>query len=134
MNTELLLKVKAKILAEPKQFFMHEFFTDHVVGIDTIPNCGTAACIAGWAVTIARNENPEETRKYLYQSPNNLCTWLEAQKALDITKEQESKLFYTDNWPSEYDAAYNQAWQDEDFEEAAKVAANRIDYFIAHGV
>lgn len=49
MNTELLLKVKSAILAEPRKFTMSQW-----AGKDEDSPCGTSACIAGHAVAIER--------------------------------------------------------------------------------
>lgn len=43
MNTELLLKVKAAILAEPESFDMCAYFRRE----EDESECGTTACIAG---------------------------------------------------------------------------------------
>lgn len=48
----LLLKIKKRILDEPRQFGMEWWFMRSLAGTETIPNCGTA-CIGGWAICVS---------------------------------------------------------------------------------
>ncbi len=141
MNIDLLLKVRAAILAEPAQFIMASWFAkgsvyhhdedpessyDRTTDIPrgTIPNCGTAACIAGWTCAIANGRLPAEQR--LFSSGVDFV----AEAALGIDQERGALLFYVREWP--YDM--QQAWLAATTLEArAQVAAARIDKFVETG-
>lgn len=120
MNTALLLQVKDAILAETEHFDMGYWFRDHMHrdrALQTLTQCGTTACIAGWAVYIGI-DNVRTVR------------WIEykAKALLDLSKCQASRLFYVANWPLQYYSAYHDATSDL---QRAVVAAQRIEHFIA---
>lgn len=123
MNVELLLKVKAKILEEPAQFIMQMVFARQVslTGRDLpreIPNCGTAACILGWADSIATGKTPAKLN-----AGRGLCG-----NPLDVNPAQQHRLYDLDGWP-EY---FRTHWlESSTLEGRALVAAERIDHFIA---
>lgn len=58
MNVKLLRRIIKAIKKEPGQFDMRSWFTRQ----RGIPNCGTAACIGGWAVALTKRANPEKAR------------------------------------------------------------------------
>jgi hypothetical protein len=127
MNVELLLKVKEQILKEPAQFQMAWIFTRHIVDSytdidrDKIPNCGTAACIAGWAISIHRGMTPKQV------SDSEIGGWEDAQELLGIGRGWADELFNVERWPT----GYKEAWYESDtLEDRAQVAADRIDDFI----
>lgn len=118
MNTKLLLKVKAAILAEPREFDMRLFFNRNADS-----QCGTSACIAGHAVAIGEGLGlPEAQRKSGYFVETI------AAKLLDIGSQGADILFYCAAWPSSFGRAYVKAQGDP--HERAQVAAKRIDWFI----
>lgn len=113
MNVELLRRIKVHILEEPKRLYMgfwrisnRDFFKDP----DRMPECGTVACIGGWAEVLSGNfdNNPEAT--------------------LDITQEQASRLFYESHWPAQFRDWDNRG---DGSEKTAHRAADRIEHFIA---
>ena len=117
MNTELLLRVKAHILEEPKRLRMYEWYKE--IGPEDLaecpnnyPACGTVACIAGWTCVLAGNY-----RKGKFEAIN----------LLNITYRQAEELFYVFNWP---DPFYNRYVNNQDFTERAKITAEVIDDFI----
>jgi hypothetical protein len=113
-----------KILAEPSQFDMEDFFhTD----TENIPNCGTAACIGGWAITLKLGVTPNEAQ---YRRTIGEPIWRLAADALDLPYTLAYRLFYTGEWPREFDEAYYAA---NSAEEKARVAVARIDHFIKTG-
>jgi hypothetical protein len=118
MNKELLLKVKEQILREPRQFQMDAFFTAR--DADT-PNCGTAACIAGWAIAIHLAKQPSRARRELV---GDYATY-----ASEILGHNADRLFYLDEWP---DHLYERWLKSESTDECAQIAAEAIDDFIAH--
>lgn len=125
MNTKLLLKIKSQILKEPKQFQMRYGFAcrllkdvrrfDMGTRRTKIPNCGTAACIAGWGKCIELGLNPAGALLSL----SGGLDW-------KLTETQKARLFYFDNWPSKF-----QRHTCEGTPAFAKQAALRIDHFIA---
>jgi hypothetical protein len=127
MNIKLLKQVKRHILAEPERFRMDDW------------NCGTAQCIGGWACSLAGlkwKRSGEGTHR-------ELATEAEVSKVaallLDIEAEdcpesiygddsEAARLFYTSSWPDEFRHQYEEA---EDRRARARIAAERIDHFIA---
>lgn len=115
MNTKLLLKVKRKILKYPQLFDMSWFTSAN--------SCGTTHCIGGWAKVFSKSDKVD-------------C-------GLEITTKQCDKLFYVNFWPEPFRTKYLdlctgsvlRAWTPKPGNErkVAKVAAERIDYFIATG-
>lgn len=77
INVANILKIRSQILASPQAFSMSDFIDDSEVveaaedaeleltGHDVVemlikePDCGTTACIAGWAITLAHHGDPE---------------------------------------------------------------------------
>ncbi len=120
---ELLLKAKAVILAEPRQFDMAFFFRRFTEW--DVPNCGTTACIAGWLIAISRGMTPKEVDTSVrYQHP-----FFEACELLGIDEKTGDSLFYSPKWPEPFRTDYHNL----SFvyhEQRAKIAANRIDYFL----
>jgi len=133
MNVELLLKVKEKILAEPSQFVMSAWFTDQsrldIIRTNdlhrTIANCGTAACIAGWIVTLSRGETPSIAYKVASESFSSVRS--HAAVLLGVSKEETDSLFGLQYWPQEFWVKWKAA---KTIKQRAKVAADRIDNFI----
>lgn len=132
MNTALLRRVKATILEEPGRLNMEIPFLP-----DSSVPCGTAACIAGWTVILARRRGREPfstTCKRLDRSCEGRHHWLEiepkARELLGITQEQSSTLFHSDDWPYPFSQRYGNALTDG---QRAKVAAQRIEHFIKTG-
>jgi len=127
---KLLQKVKAAILKEPKQFVMGNWYKerpDSDMEYDTIPNCGTAACIGGWAVAIAAGVNPREASNIDVDIECQAIKLLGFEKALPFKNDLTDSLFYTDTWPLEM----RRAWETTPTTTGrAKLAARRIDQFI----
>lgn len=119
MNTKLLLKVKAAILAEPLKFDMSSYFRKKQES-----PCGTAACIAGHSIAISRKY------KKLKAGLNIIFGKNIAVKALDLDWYEADVLFYLSGWPSRFRQRYIKA---ETPEARSKAAADRIDHFIATG-
>jgi hypothetical protein len=129
MNVKLLRKIQKHILAEPKRFIMGAWIQRRTHNVDfscdianltprtIFPDCGTAACIAGWAILLSRGieYNPEMPR-------------IEAKHLLKIQTPQDSKLFQVAAWPIALRKRFRKAKRRET---AAKIAAERIDLFIA---
>lgn len=119
MNTKLLLKVKAAILAEPAKFRMELYFQS-----ETSSPCGTAACIGGHAIAISRKW------KRLRAGFKLDSYHPEASRCLEIApdSEQADSLFSAGMWPRQFRDRYYKA---RTAKQRAKAAADRIDHFIA---
>ena len=122
MNVTLLRKVAAKILEEPKQFDMSWWFlAGRAPGI--IPNCGTAACIAGWGIAIDRKISHEMARR---MAANHNVSH-EASKAFGLHDRQADCLFSVSRWPERFRKQYKKRVSPL---AKAKVAVARIEHFI----
>lgn len=106
MNVELLRRVQAQILAEPKHFDMGWW--------EVQQPCGTVRCIGGWIIALSGFDVPS------YGGVATLATRL-----LDAG---DDSLFNVFNWPAEWGQKYDAA--DDDPVQAAKVASDYIDYWI----
>jgi len=121
---KMLREIKRRILAEPRQFDLHSWFFHDP---EAIPNCGTSACIAGWAITIAHNTNPEKASELIDAKGGPKDPFLEGEQALGITDIQGYRLFLHENWPAPFDDQYQRYVRPLN---KAKVACARIDHFI----
>jgi hypothetical protein len=101
INVKLLRKVRRHILAEPKRVNMGRF-------IYRKEDCGTVACIAGWAVTLSGEELPYHISA-------------RAEELLGLNWRQASYLFY--DAPNFVKAPAQTA-------EHARQTAKLIDHFI----
>lgn len=107
MNTPLLYRVADAIVKHAEAFDMDHF------------ECGTTACIAGWAVRL-------ELKSEIAPAP--VCG--QARKLLQIGLKSSNRLFYLDGWPRNLEVEHSQAKTPA---ERAQIAARRIHYFIATG-
>lgn len=135
MNTELLLKAADYIREEPSRFIMgdgivransggvvHDGWTG-VYAFDTQPPCGTACCIAGAVVIVARGV--PSTRKAWVQVED------EATELLGLTLEERGRLFYFDGWRHDLQQKFAKA---ETAQERVEAGLAQIEYFISqHG-
>jgi hypothetical protein len=124
LNVKLLRKIQEHILEKPKRLVMSDWIVTHLDGkiktfqndageITKFPKCGTAACIAGWAVVLS-GEKTTPRQSIL-------------DRARTLLRTEDDKLFYTMCWRPELDAAYTAA---KSARERAKVAAKQIDQYI----
>jgi hypothetical protein len=108
MNTELLIKTKHYIQANPEELAMQSW------------DCGSAACIGGHACRLAG--------KPITMLMMGRYTQLHhCRTVLGLTLEQARDLFFLDSWPTDLRYRYESA---EEEGRAAEVAAERIDRFI----
>jgi hypothetical protein len=113
MNTELLLKVKEEILAEPRKLQMDAWlwpaddFSD-VKSPEEMPPCGTIGCIAGWTVAIARAEAEGIAPLELAEQHRALTLDVSIRTAAkDLLGLKRERLFFHDDeasecWPGEF--------------------------------
>lgn len=128
----LLRRVAKHILAEPKRFAMswwhatgesgkpltNGMFDEENIPQLIVPECGTVACIAGWAVVLNDgngNYSAEEIHK----------------RAKELLGDQaDDKLFGTCNWPNGLGRRYDHS---KTRKGKATVAAARINHYIKTG-
>jgi hypothetical protein len=126
LNVPLLREIQKQILREPNGFFMRswirrrshdneEFFSGDIVAggsdLQRFPECGTAACIGGWAVLLSGgtyNENVEPIAKSLLGLSS---TW----------------LFQVSTWDRDLQGKY---WSEPSVECRAAIAAEQIERVI----
>lgn len=132
LNIKLLRKIQKHILEKPRRFLMSTFYVrakdidrdffvcdgssgEHV----KFEECGTAACIGGWAVFLSAtkgvNAQPQDIRG-------------RAIKLLGLKTLMGDELFEVDYWPAKFKDAYDSAKSQQ---QRARIAARRIDHFIA---
>lgn len=126
MNVKLLRKVQKAILAHPDQFSMYEWFPPYLDNGAIAGGCGTAACVAGWAVHCKRRGKTLKKTKELTRKKNINSA---AQKALGLTDLQASSLFHLDNWPIRFQERWDACLKAN--RTIVDVACQRIDHFIA---
>ena len=137
MNVELLEKVKKRILKQPKRLNM-QYWGTAVEGcgfVLQIPPCKTQACIAGETVLAKRLVKIDKVNGGFLFPKGEFRIADKAAALLNLSNEQADRLFYTKSirynggcWPAQFDKAYKEALTPL---ERAKVAAARIDHFIA---
>lgn len=120
INVALLREIQKQILKSPKQFRMWTWF----VSDNSIPNCGTAACIAGWAIALKRKESPQKAYEWWWNSNGTLSPFEIGKRALKLTNAQAGRLFIPEHWP----AQFHKKNADD-----AEQAVRRIDAFIKSG-
>jgi hypothetical protein len=124
INTELLARVRAHILEEPRRFRMERYVATpgyYDLPAEQSPPCGTVACIAGWAVAITDGLN-SITGPDAYGKIEG--------RALELLGLEESSLFYHTCWPDEFCDRYENARTPQ---ERAEVAADYINHIIETG-
>jgi hypothetical protein len=120
MNTELLLKVKEEILAEPRKLHMDTWLWDardylevgEGVGVpeERMPPCKTVGCIAGWAVAASDPRPPSEVAEDARMSFGFDDVAKRAQSLLGLKSrklfhhDEEAAGFSHDFWPEEFTA------------------------------
>jgi len=127
MNVKLLRKIQEHILAEPRRFRMSGYSFVSAPGTivgpseycgdirQVVPECGTMACIAGWATGLdggdIANAGADTGAQHL-QLPELVA----------------DRLFFMSQWPEKFSEAYRSATT---VAAKAQIAAERIDHFIA---
>ena len=136
MNIKLLRKVQAAIKQRPKQFQMSNWFSHW---LDATRNnnylhaggCGTAACIAGWALHLSGKSRQVDTTARRYDTVDYIDMIAVAGDVLGLSGSEAGgparNLFMVEYWPSEFRAR----WERVSTPVAqAKIAIARIDHFI----
>ena len=132
LNVELLMKVKAAILEDPRRLDMSEWVSEHPdpemcttlvhwLAEDQISPCGIVACIAGWAAVLVGHKG-------------FALDAVMAALVMDYRDAPLNDLFYVGHWPYDLAERYAAAEASGDRAGMAAAAAERIDRFVAeHG-
>jgi len=133
MNVALLRKIQDKIRDVPGQFIMTQFFTNQrgSFGRYAIPNCGTAACIAGWAYTLHKETNPKKAWDELEGSTGGLESM--GAEILGLNLVQAQCLFYESSWPKQFRSDEKDRSSDEYLKDLPARAIARIEHLIQTG-
>jgi hypothetical protein len=116
LNVKLLRKIQKRILTQPQAFFMHDWirrkeyssnntFQNPDTGkVTEFTTCGTAGCIAGWAILLTEKKGDA---KLIWSSQIQ-------EKATEILglSPGEDLIFGSPNWGTELSDAYENAKSD----------------------
>ena len=138
MNVRRLRAIRDNIRKYPEHFNMKSWFGRPDGGdIPRRPRlrgaCGTTACIAGWAVARFTPAIFGVGHWGGHDIPET------AKELLGISDVEGSGLFYYESWPEPFRTQYHTAWRASPtpssrrrlMARCAKIAAQRIDHFIA---
>lgn len=93
MHVENIKAVIERIkLAKPSQLRMNGWFVPMLVEEDDGNSCGTAACLAGWAMCVKLAKNPKETNNIV--SRDSISVERLAQNFLLLDSDSACRLFY----------------------------------------
>jgi hypothetical protein len=127
MNVELLQKIKAHILEEPKRVCMSSWRLrgSDIERADLMrPACDTVCCISGWAAELSGSKD--------YIGRADLLgldgTSERPTTSQEDTASQAQRLFYTSCWPPKWGSMLDRTLPQS--QEYARVVADYIDYFI----
>lgn len=128
----LWAEIKKAIIAHPDQFEMRDWFTTELrfpmrwVEYQAAGGCGTAACIGGWAIHVAKKRKRLKTTAELVGDDARD----DAAELLELSSEEVERVFFRGAWPVEFSEAYARARTPL---QRARVAVKRINHFIKTG-
>lgn len=108
MNIPLLRQIQAQIIQHPETLYMPSY------------DCGTTACIAGWACKISGVDVSEASHKSMF----------EGQRLIGLSSEERGRLFCENWWPEQFRLQFGPE-HPAGCKARAKAAVARIDHFIA---
>lgn len=140
MNVKLLREIQDGVRLYPNQVGMEFWFFDaenlakenqdlveenNNTCEEILNNCGTTACIAGWALYLRRvplerfelKEDDDEGDVDFEQT---------GRRVLGLTQAQADRLFFLKNWPSKFIARYKDGAESL----RGEAVADRIEHFI----
>lgn len=139
---ERLREVREVILVEPERFVMARYFDDptkrHGLDVEVDqppdydlfePGCGTACCIAGWAIALEARREGETAQNLVNRLGKGYCTWAAAD-VLRLDRYGAERLFSVANWPAPERKQYCDGDAAEAAAEAAAAGAAVIDLWI----
>lgn len=127
MNVKYLRRIQRAILEHPSQFQMDTLFDNHLDDQIKLPKkvggCGTAACIAGWALHLhGRCKTLATTTECMRTTTSE-----NARTILGLTSDQYDRLCFAPNWPEPFRSRNDNA---KTARTQAKNAVARIEHFI----
>lgn len=133
-NIGLLRRIQRAILKKPDQFMMSSLFSSYLDNGEDAGGCGTAGCIAGWALHLtSRNKRLDKTSKTKLDVNRTLeeAGYLIGIKTRTIKyKEMLHPLFFSHQWPEPFRSRYAEATASR---QMARVASDRIEHYIKTG-
>lgn len=108
MNIPLLRQIQAQIIQHPETLYMPSY------------DCGTTACIAGWACKISGSDVSE------YEG----MSMDEGTSLLELSLEERGRLFCENWWPEQFRLPFGPE-HPLGSKARAKAAVSRIDHFIS---
>jgi hypothetical protein len=128
VNRKLLRKIRDMIAKRPRQFLMDAFFDSICQTGEKASHCGTAACIAGWAIVLGRKaKDPAHAAQSV---PLRNKAFDVGAKLLGLSQYQAGTLFSHYQWPEPFYARLNKATTPR---AAANAAVARINHFLKTG-
>jgi len=130
MNVELLRRITTHILEDPRRCIMASYYVRKDENVPSFksydfPPCGTAACIAGWAVLLFGGD------------PNLSQVREQARRNLGLTVDEGETLFEVAAWPERFQhmlpLATRGSYYDEGTPGFARVVVLRIEHLITTG-
>jgi hypothetical protein len=135
-NIRLLRRIQRAILNKSNQFQMSSLFSAYLDNCDRAGGCGTAGCIAGWALHLtSRNQRLDKTsvsRKgvnTLIREAGNLLG-IPTVNQITAWSQMKHPLFFAEEWPEPFATRYSNA---RTAKTMARIAASRIEHFIKTG-
>lgn len=124
-HRDLLNRVKQHILEEPNRLDMDTWLHHDTPGAryvsggstQTVPDCGTVGCIAGWVAVLTAPVQPV--------SLWDLSVTKAAQQIGWTSPRHDPWLFYVSRWPEELEDAYDHAQTPKERAEATAMAIDR---------
>lgn len=139
LNTKLIHKIIKAIKAHPQQFQMTYLFWGYLDTRDRYGNCkpaggcGTAGCIAGWAIHLSsRRKKLRSSQAWANGIDGGLlevADRLLGYKYNDV--HDDHPLFYVRGWPEDLKQEYYDA---KTARQQAAVAVKRLEHLLKHGV
>lgn len=123
LNVELLERVKAHILEEPRRLDMG-LWADS----EGEAPCGTVGCIAGWAIILGTGARFDRTGFQLVYRNNRPVAGFahSAAKLLGLSIDQANEVFCVGGWPDDLADMYDSARDDRGRAEATAKRINRL--------
>lgn len=125
MNTKLLNKIIRHIREKPKRFNMKVLARK-----SRLTTCGTAACIAGWAVLLTRADKQDKKSFHSLIDSGLVSFWYAGASAIGLDQEEARQLFEAYNWPERYRKPLMAAQRHGHHRKAVEIAVRRIRHFI----
>ncbi len=113
------------MLERPTQVNMEQWITAYppIKLNHQVEGCGTAGCIAGWSIFLAKELVRLSDAWTIDDLPGR------ARETLGLNHQEAYSLFYFSGWPLEFQEALGRANNPVEY---ASVVARRIEHFIEH--